>query len=363
MIEQRVYNTRMNENSLRRLIVASTVLMFTVGCTSTSSVRRSVDTAALRQQAFQCLQSAIQYTHNPAVRTLAVEALQHSQSDRALPWLRTALKDEHPAVRFASCVAVGVLKDALSSHSVRDLLQDKNASVQLAALFAMHRLGDTSDTGKIPNYLLQSEDVMVRRNAALLLGFMEEPQAIKVLARAMKDRDIGVRHHALEAMARLGNKEAAKELAFMANAGVGSEEVFALQALASTRDQTYIDTFRYKLGTAQHIETRLAAAYGLGRFGSHEGFDYARHALTRKRPILPDPNDPPSGQILRAQQLAMLALGAIGDVSVLSLLDKVMKKSDDPRIQVSAARAILEILAAQPSADSSLVTQSQQSKG
>lgn len=345
------------------VLMVGAVQMMGAGCASTPSVRRSVDSVALQQKAFQCLQSAIQYAHNPAVRALAVEALQYSQSDRALPWIRTALKDEHPAVRFASCVALGVLKDTLSSRAARELLDDEDASVRLAALFALHRLGDTSGTGKIPNYLLQSDDVTVRRNAAMLLGFMEEPQAVKVLARAMKDRDVGVRNHALEAMARLGNKEAAKELAFMTNAGVGSEEVFAIQALASTNDRTFLDTFRYKLNTALHVETRLAAAYGLGKLGSHEGFEYARRALIRKRRILPDPNDSPQGQILRVQQLAMLALGAIGDASVLSLLEKVMKSSDDPRIQVSAARAVLEILAAHRSDHSSLFTHVQRSGG
>ncbi|MGB2986427.1 MAG: hypothetical protein WBE26_11140, partial [Phycisphaerae bacterium] len=168
--------------------------------------------------------------------------------------------------------------------------------------------------------------------------------AIKVLARAMRDADAGVRHHALEAMARLGNREARQELTFMTNAGIGSEEVFAIGALAETSDVVYLDTFRYKLATATHLETRLAAARGLGRLGSDEGFKEALRALRINRPLRNDPHDPAAGQILRVKQLAAAALGAIGRADALPALSRLMEADRDPRVQVSAARAILDIL-------------------
>ena len=120
--------------------------------------------------------------------------------------------------------------------------------------------------------LKHNDDPAVRRNTALVLGLMDEPGAVKLLARAMKDRDTGVQHHALEAMARLGNPEAKQELAFMTAAGVGSEETFAVRALSNTGDRKYLDTLRYKLESAAHLETRLEAARGLGKFGVDYGF-------------------------------------------------------------------------------------------
>lgn len=346
-----------------RVILTGFMLIHCAGCASTPVHRKTVNLVTLEHKAYQCLQAAIQYKHNPAVRVQAVEALQHSQSDRALPWIRSALRDEHPAVRFAACVAVGVLRDSLAANAVHKNLYDQDASVRLAALFANHRFGDTSATGKIPTYLLDYDDVTVRRNAALVLGMLDEPDTIKVLARAMKDRDVGVRNHALEAMARLKNPEAAQELSFMCNSGVGSEEVFAIQALAALVDQKYEDTFRYKLNNAPHIETRLAAAFALGKLGITDGYRYAQHALRQHRPILPDPNDPPEGQVFRTKQLAMLALGAIGKSSSLPLLEKIMQQSNDPRIQVSAARAALEILAAHRSHDLPFTASRQKSGG
>ena len=69
-------------------------------------------------------------------------------------------------------------------------------------------------------------------------------------------------------------------------------------------------------------------------------------ALRRKRPAARDPNDPPAGQILRRRQLAAAALGAIGRTDALPALDRLMRDPADPRVQVSAARAVLEIIEA-----------------
>lgn len=316
------------------------------GCAQPRMADLSADFLTLKHRALKYLNAAVRYDYNPAVRVEAVEALESSGCEEASPWIRAALLDGHPAVRFAACVAVGRLGDALAERRVRACLTDEDASVQVAALFALHRLGHSEMTGRMATYLLHGEDVGVRRNAALTIGLLDEPGAIKVLARAMRDRDAGVRQHALEAMARLGNREARRELTFMANAGVGSEEVFALHALAATGEPVYLDTLRYKLATATHLETRLAAARGLGRLGSDEGFDAALRALQTNRRLINDPNDPAAEQVLRARQMAAAALGLIGRPEALPALSKLMDDPADPRMQVSAAGATLEILAA-----------------
>jgi len=318
--------------------------LLAAGCASTPTANGVVP-IALEHRAQGLLEAALRYPHNPIVRVEAVEALQQSARAEALPWIRSALLDENAAVRFAACVAVGALRDDLADKAVRDLLSDENDSVRVAALFARHRLGFTQDTGRMTYYLLEHPDASVRRNAALVLGLLGERGAIKVLARAMTDRDEGVRQHALEAMARLGNREAAQELAFMTNAGVGSDEVFAILALSETHDPRYVDTFRYKLGTAMHLETKLAAIRALGEMGQDDGYELALQSLTRRRATVKDPEDPPAGQVLRIRQMAAAALGAVGREEALGPLQEAMEGTADPRIQVSAAGAVLRILA------------------
>ncbi len=329
-----------------RRIAGILLLALVAGCASPQVTGREVNRVSLKRRALECLKAAVYYEANPVVRVEAVEALESCGCDEGLPWIRAALADGQPSVRFAACVAVGGCLDALALAGVRRLVDDGDASVQVAALFALHRLGYTGRSGRIATHLLTHEDLTVRRNAALVLGMLEERSAIKVLARAMRDPDPGVRQHALEAMARLGNHEARQELAFMANTGIGSEEVFAIGALAATGEPIYLDTFGYKLATATHLETRLAAARGLGLLGSDDGFAVARRALRTARPAVKDPNDPPAGQVLRIRQMAAAALGAIGRVEALHALSQVLEDPADPRVQVSAARAILQILKA-----------------
>lgn len=317
------------------------------GCAGfTTSAELSINRPRLKRDALDCLKAAIAYRHNPLVRAEAVEALLSSRLQEGSPWIRTALLDEHPAVRFAACVAVGVSHDASARTAVGTCADDANASVRVAALFALHRLGDTTRTGYIPGYLLDHKDPAVRRNAALILGLLGEESAVRILAKAMRDPDEGVRHHALEAMARLGNREARQELTFMTNSGVGSLEVVALSALGNTRDPRFRDTFLYKLETAAHLETKLAATRCLGRLGSDAGFDLALRALRAKHKAPKDPNDPPAERTLRIRQMAAAALGALGRLGALPALDKQLHDPSDPRVQVSAAEAILEILLA-----------------
>jgi HEAT repeat protein len=356
--------------ALMALAVSSCVA---AGCATGSTPADRFDKARLRRNALECLKTAIRYEHNPVVRSEAVEALEAVASEEVRPWIRSALLDEHPGVRFAACMAVGRLRDASAESGLRTRLEDANASVRVAALYALHRLGRTEQTGRLTWYLLYAADATVRRNAAIAIALLDEPSGVKVLARAMKDSDAGVRQHALEGMARLGNKEARQELTFMANSGVGSEEVFALTALAATGDPVYEDTFRYKLVTGTHFETRLAAARGLGKLrhpsplakgglggalqregaggADDEGLAVALEGLKLQRPPRDDPDDPGSDQLLRIHQLAASAAGAIGRAEALPALANLLERSGDPRVQVSASGAVLEVLAADRTRD------------
>lgn len=292
----------------------------------------------------ECLQRGAGYRHNPVVRVQAIESLQRLAPSEGLPWIRAALHDDHPSVRFAACVAVGSLRDAVASETVERGLADADPNVRLAAVFARHRLGDASRTGELADGLLLHADPLVRRNAALLLGLLGEPGAVKILARAMKDADDGVRNHALEAMAGLGVEEAARQLCFLANSGYGSQELFALNALDRTRDARYAEVYRLKLQRAAHVETRLAAARALAHLGDFSGLDLARSALRRSPSQPVDPEDSVQDHQLRVKSLAALTLGAIGDPAAVDALVEMMEGDDDPRLQVSAAGAVLEIV-------------------
>ncbi len=349
-------------NKRRKLLrlSVSTLLFFAMfwvsGCAAPKKAMPVMQKAKLSRAAWDCLGAGVRYQDNPAVRAQAVEAMRHSARDEALPWIRSSLLDNHPAVRFAGCMAVGELADERARSAVEKILDDADDSVRIAAIFAVHRLGDTSHTAKLTSYLLRDDDPLVRRNAAMVLGRLREHSAVMPLAQSMKDSDGGVRNYALEAMALLENKQAIQELTFMANTGVGAEEVFAVQALSTSRSPRFIELFRYKLVNAVHIETRLAAAKGLGMLGLMDGFGLALRALKPGVARKYESSDGPEQQQLRTWLMASSALGAMGNEGALPGLMVLMESSKDPRVQVSAAQAILQILQAHHSSASDVAS-------
>lgn len=329
-----------------RLANGGTIVLLLLCVTATGcsqQVYQPQDPATLRDRAMTCLRLGTRYEHLASVRAQSIEALQEVCGESEAPRIREALHDESPGVRFAAAVALGTLRDQLSIASLRDMLASNDNSDRLAAIFALHRLGDSSRTGELAYHLLDSDDVTARRNAALLLGRLGEEGAVKLLTQAMRDGDAGMRANVLESLAMLGSKEAIATLFAQVHSGIGEEETFAIMSLARLRDMVYRDTFAHKLETAGHIETKLAAARALGMLGDSTGFDTARKALSF-REVAGAKGDPAANRTMRVRQLAALALGAIGDERALPDLDRLMQTEGSPGLQVAAAKAILEIL-------------------
>ncbi len=331
----------MNYAQVRMLIAL--LFLNLVGCVAAAKPVAAKPAGAIAPTPMDAIKAGLAYRDNPVVRAEAVEALESLASPETLPWVRSALLDDHAGVRFAACMVLGKVQDSGATSMIRKCLTDKNESVRVAVIYALHRLGQTEFTERLPNYVLTHPDPVVRRNAAIAISMLGQPSAITVLARAMKDPDPGVRNHALEGMARLGNKEAARELTFLANSGIGSDEVFAINALAGTNDPIYEDAFRYKLINGSHLETRLAAARALGRLRIDAGLPVVLDALKPTLAVRAEPGDPPVEQTLRIRQLACAAAGAIGSPRAVPALETLLRDSVDPRVQISAARALLEI--------------------
>ena len=298
---------------------------------------------ALRDRAMMALKQGTGYDALPSVRVQAVEALERVAPRAGLPWIRIALSDENSAVRFAACVALGMLRDTVSQPAIEKCVSDPDPSVEAAAIFALHRLGDVRRSPRLAEFLLEHDDPAVRRNSAMLLGRLGEEGAIPLLARAMMSDDEALRLQALESMVLLGGEEARQELEFAAYSGDGAQQTFALLALAEARDPALEELFRIKLENSLHLETRLAAAKALGYLHCDAGYKVARRALDFHRPRKNDRDDPPEAQVLRARQLAAHALAAIGDLDALPRLRDRMNDDDDPRVQLAAAMAIVQL--------------------
>jgi len=328
-----------------RYLAAALVSLAVTGCAMQPS---RTDIASGITQAREYLKNALLTSENPVVRAQAIEAIQDAPWPEAMRYVQSALADPHRGVRFAACMALGHTRYAAAKPMLEAALKDPSDSVRAAAIYALHRLGDTRYTTQLAELLLRNPSEEVRRNAAFILGELGEPGATIVLRRALRDKDVAVRWHALEAMARLGDKNAIDQLMLFAHSGYGDERLIGILALGRVRDRKVIPALQDMLKRDNPLEVKLAAIRALGQHGIRTGQQIARRALRWRPPrtrasqvTLPEPEDV---RITRIRSMAALALGEVGGPEDIPPLLQRMR-SDDPRVGVAAARAILRITA------------------
>jgi len=325
-----------------RRYLASALLLLAAGAGCNAPTAGPRDVSAVRQRAMDCLKRGVRYEPLASVRTAAIEALATHGEDAALPWLRNALNDEVPAVRFAAAMTLGDRADQVAAPALRRLLAEGVPTDRIGAIYALHCLGDTQHTADLADYLLKGANISERGNAALVLGRIGGEGSTRLLSLALNDTNPAMRVNVLEAMALQGSSYAIETLYASAHGGIGAEEVFALSTLAVLRDPKYAPLFRQRMENALHLESKLAAARGLGMLGDASGYSLAVDALTF-RATQADKQEPAENRTRRVQQMAAHALGAIRDPRALPALEKAMDRADDPRTQVAAAKAILDI--------------------
>jgi HEAT repeat protein len=150
---------------------------------------------------------------------------------------------------------------------------------------------------------------------------------------------------ALESRLLLNDPTALSRVATQVHSGREDVRVLAMVALGRTGVQKSAEVLRYRLTREEdHIESRLAAARGLGLLGHTDGLTLARRALSFDSPDSDPRAGPPEDQIMRVRTMAAMALGAMEARPALPDLKALMTDSTDPRVQVAAARAVIQIL-------------------
>jgi HEAT repeat protein len=300
---------------------------------------------ALQDRATLCLHRGMRFPDNPAVRAQSLEAAGEVIGMPAAPIIRECLGDQHAGVRFAACMALGRIRDREALDPIRRLASDADPNVRVGVYYALERLGDRGYRRAWVDLMQDNGDANVRRNAVLALGMLADARTKALLVRtASEDQDDGVRLQALEAMAMLGDSEAEGRFVRDAFGGLGYRQPFALLALGRFKDSQTISVLRSRLAYAPYLEAKLAAARGLAMQGFLDGYSLAVQSLSWNQPDARIPDDPPMNQVMRVRSMAAMALGDMGDRKALGALHRCMETTNDPRIQVAAARSILLIL-------------------
>jgi HEAT repeat protein len=205
---------------------------------------------------FECLRDGA-----PQTRCGAVEALTRLRVRQAVPWFEFLLQDADREVRAGAIRGLGELDGFSSVPSLLPFCQDGDPGTRAAAAEALSNLGGPEVLSHLAR-LLSDPDAGVREAAVLAMGragaadqvhrLLKDPDgpvrdaAIEVLSegrvveagptlRSMfrsSDKDAGLRLKTIEAMGRLGLKEAAPDLLPLLASQDDQERWKAAEALA-----------------------------------------------------------------------------------------------------------------------------------
>jgi HEAT repeat protein len=282
----------------------------------------------------------------PLLRMQAIEAFQDVAPAEGLPYIVDSIDNGYAGISFAALMAIGSMREGRFIDKVRVRAEDSDPNVRIAALFALHRLGDAKRTGEIGELLLDHADARVRANAALAVGRLGEKGAVKLLRTAgQREKKDAVKLQIREALAILNDQKATEELIFAGHSAVPDQATLALMFLANAKSPQADELFRYRLYHADQPEIKLQAARGLGLLGSDQGYDIACAHLYYRASSGNRKNDPPEQQIARVRALAALALEAIGDADALGpLKDAFYAEGQAGTVRLAVARAAIGIM-------------------
>ncbi len=228
------------------------------------------------------------------IRLQAAQALANQTTDLPDNPLVSAMGDESWRVRQVAVNTLAVQAQETTINRILSILREQHTNLNaLNSALQVLALSNIDTLPTLIDWLTQSEDSDLRTYTALLLGEQKDPRAIRPLISALKDADINVRYHAIEA---LGNLRAV-------------EAVEALAEIAESRD----------------FFLAFPALEALMRIGDPLGAD-------RLVPLLEDEMlcEPAAG-----------ALGKLGDKQVVEPLAELLNNPDAPILTISRAIATL----------------------
>ncbi len=139
------------------------------------------------------------------VRIAAISAINHHQFDHLLPNIRSLFSQPDPMIKEACASALGNMRDLHSIEPLKIAAESPFAETKLAALFALHQMGDEKAKesiaelakkknlfaiyllGKIDGYddllakLSTNIDSTIRLNASLALLYKKNPKCLAVI--------------------------------------------------------------------------------------------------------------------------------------------------------------------------------------
>jgi len=199
------------------------------------------------------------------VREVAVIAAAQLRDLRAAPRIRRALSDERPEVRFQAVISLAELEGEEARVALFPALGDDDAHVRANAASALASLAPDGPTADRLAKLLRDSSANVRLEAALALAKAHDVRAATELGRHLEDDRA---YEAIEAIAALGARERADDLAKVARSFLKPLELkaAAAAALAKLGDPRGVIVLR-DIVRAFRSDARTYVAEAIGMLG------------------------------------------------------------------------------------------------
>jgi len=305
---------------------------------------------------------------DPFIRANAIEAMQ-SLPDQALPLAQLGLEDEHPAVRFTALVTIGKMRLHELGPAAMRLLDDPDASVRAAAMFAGKRCDQDVDISQMAQ-MLSSPNPSLRSNVVMLLGMLGDPSALPMIEsmarvpmpsqRVDELRQTIVRVQVAEAQVLLGDQEAVSPLRAAVFSRYGEVRVLAVTMLGRLRDASMEAALMGMIQRKdQPIELKLAAAEALSHIGGRatikgilDQSGFVIESSGSDNPVLRSQAAISAGALENARERIYGELLPSDPPHIWRLFEnrrylqalQTLLEDDHPQVRLSAAAAVLRAL-------------------
>ncbi len=246
-------------------------------------------------------------------RVLATRALADKPDASAVVALRSALEnDSFWAVRAAAATALGKTRRQDALDALLASRQQEQPKVRRAVAAALGEFRVDFDPGNaraaevLERWVSEGDpSLFVEANAALALGRVRSPRAVKILTPVLDRR-----------------------------AYMDTIRSRALEGLGATSDEAAYPVVEAAITRAASFQSRRAAVSALGRLA--EGTGNARRARERLEACLADPD-------FRVRMDAAMALAEIGDARAISAIERARATELDGRAKRRFQSAITQL--------------------
>ena len=306
--------------SLGKIGNVSTLAPLVAGLADPLRIVREVSVVAL---------ATIYRKSDDADRKRVIEAVRNAAGEQAVVFLEELLLTSGGELLKASIAVLGWAGKESSITKLLDLLREEELED------AVTRALKNIDGGRVRILIdhLASENALVRRVVAQVLGEVKSAEAEQPLIKLLSDENGHVRSTAAEALGRLQSRKAALLLLQLLEDEYESVQDSAISALAAIGDDTVLEGL-VKDFTSHHEALRRNIALLLGAFATDKAADALAFALKDEEP-----------EVRKAvvQSLGKLAEAKAVKPLLLAITD------DDPEVRMLAAEALGRTSAAEAS--------------